>query len=119
MTQCLAPRHATPFVRGRLAFPFPRNHRELLSDLLTPERVKVPLVSQSKDEVLRELVQLAIPSAGEDALERIMSDVRDRAQVRALSRISRILRHEAVREELSHASNAETFLQRLVGAGVP
>ena len=59
----------------------------MLSDLLTPERVKVPLVSQSKDEVLRELVQLAMPSAGEDALKRIMSAVRDRAHVRALGRI--------------------------------
>ena len=165
-------------MRGRLAFPLPRNHREVLSDLLTPERVKVPLVSQSKDEVLRELVQLAMPAAGEDALERIVGAVLDRekllstgigsgiaiphgrtgevdslilaagvapepiafdaldgkpvslfflllgpdsaagAHVRALGRISRILRHEAVREELSHASNAESFLQRLVGAEV-
>ncbi len=151
----------------------------MLSDLLTPERVKVPLVSQSKDEVLRELVMLAMPSAGEDTLERIVRAVLDRekllstgigsgiaiphgrtgevdelilaagvapepiafdaldgkpvslfflllgpdsaagAHVRALGRISRILRHESVREDLSHALNTESFLQRLVGAEVP
>lgn len=33
----------------------------LLSELLTPERVKVPLVGRSKDEVLRELVDLVVP----------------------------------------------------------
>jgi nitrogen PTS system EIIA component len=150
----------------------------LLSDLLSPERVKVPLVSQSKDEVLRELVTLAMPSADEDVLERIVRAVLDReklqstgigsgiaiphgrtseveeliltagvapepiafdaldgkpvslfflllgpdsaagAHVRALGRISRILRHESVREDLSHAANAESFLQRLLGAEV-
>lgn len=166
-------------MRVGLSFILPRNLRELLSDLLTPERVKVPLVSQSKDEVLRELVMLAMPSAGEDTLERIVRAVLDRekllstgigsgiaiphgrtgevdelilaagvapepiafdaldgkpvslfflllgpdsaagAHVRALGRISRILRHESVREDLSHALNAESFLQRLVGAEVP
>jgi mannitol/fructose-specific phosphotransferase system IIA component (Ntr-type) len=151
----------------------------LLSDLLTPERVKVPLESQSKDEVLRELVQLAMPSASASALESIVTAVLDRekllstgigsgiaiphgrtsevdsliltagvspvpidfdaldgrpvslfflllgpdsaagAHVRALGRISRILRHEAVRDDLSHASSADSFLQRLIGAEVP
>jgi nitrogen PTS system EIIA component len=151
----------------------------LLSDLLSPERVKVPLVSHSKDEVLRELVLLAMPSAGEAALERIVRAVLDRekllstgigsgiaiphgrtseveeliltagvapepiafdaldgkpvslfflllgpdsaagAHVRALGRISRVLRHESVRDDLSHAPDAESFLQRLVGAEVP
>ena len=151
----------------------------MLSDLLSPERVKVPLVSQSKDDVLRELVQLAVPSAGDAARERIVKSVLDRekllstgigsgiaiphgrtgevdllilaagvapepiefdtldgkpvslfflllgpdsaagAHVRALGRISRALRHESVREDLSHATNAESFLQRLIGAEVP
>ena len=151
----------------------------MLSDLLTAERVKVPLVSRSKNEVLRELVQLAMPSADAAASERVMKAVLDRetllstgigsgiaiphgrtgevasliltagvapdpipfdaldgepvslfflllgpdsaagAHVRALGRISRILRHEAVRAELSHAATAEAFLQRLIGAEVP
>jgi nitrogen PTS system EIIA component len=151
----------------------------VLSDLLIPERVKVPLASTSKNEVLRELVQLAVPSAGTVARERILTAVLDReallstgigsgiaiphgrtgeveslilaagvapdpidfdaldakpvslfflllgpesaagAHVRALGRISRILRHESVRLELSRATNAESFLQRLIGAEVP
>lgn len=162
-----------------LALILTRNLRELLSEFLSPERVKVPLLSQSKDEVLRELVMLAMPSAGDAALERIVRAVLDRekllstgigsgiaiphgrtgevdalilaagvapepiafdaldgkpvslfflllgpdsaagAHVRALGRISRILRHESVREDLSHAPNAESFLERLVGAEVP
>jgi nitrogen PTS system EIIA component len=151
----------------------------VLSDLLTPERVKVPLASTSKNEVLRELVQLAVPLADTAARERIVTAVLDRetllstgigsgiaiphgrtgevdslilaagvapdpidfdaldakpvslfflllgpesaagAHVRALGRISRILRHEAVRDDLSRATNAESFLQRLIGAEVP
>ncbi len=150
----------------------------MLSDLLTPERVKVPLVSHTKDEVLRELVQLAMPSASPAALETMVTAVLDRekllstgigsgiaiphgrtnevdtiivaagvapepidfdaldgkpvslfflllgpgsaagAHVRALGRISRILRHEAVREDLMHCSTADEFVQRLLGAEV-
>lgn len=156
----------------------PRHRRELLSDLLTPERVKVPLESHTKDEVLRELVQLAMPAADSVALERMVTAVLERekllstgigsgiaiphgrtgevdslilaagvapvpidfealdgrpvslfflllgpesaagAHVRALGRISRIVRHESVRDELSHSTNAEGFLQRLAGAEV-
>ncbi len=165
-------------MKGPLALRLPRHRRELLSDLLTPERVKVPLVSHTKDEVLRELVQLAMPAADPAALERMVSAVLERekllstgigsgiaiphgrtgevdslilaagvapvpidfdaldgrpvslfflllgpesaagAHVRALGRISRIVRHEAVRDELSHATNADGFLQRLAGAEV-
>ena len=150
----------------------------MLSDLLIPERVKVPLASQSKDEVLRELVQLALPSAGPLALENIVGAVLERerllstgigsaiaiphgrtgevdhvvlaagvapspiefdaldgqpvslfflllgpesaagAHVRALGRISRILRNESVREDLAHATSVDAFMQRLVGAEV-
>jgi nitrogen PTS system EIIA component len=53
----------------------------LLSDLLTPERVKVPLAGSSKDEVLRELVQLAVPTAGAVALDSIVTAVRDREKL--------------------------------------
>jgi nitrogen PTS system EIIA component len=151
----------------------------LLSDLLTPERVKVPLESQSKDDVLRELVQLAMPSADRAARDRVVAAVLAReallstgigsgiaiphgrtsevdtitltaglapspidfdaldgkpvslfflllgpasaagAHVRALGRISRILRHESVRDDLNHAASADVFLERLVGAEVP
>lgn len=151
----------------------------MLSDLLTLERVKVPLVSRSKDDVLRELVHLAIPSASPAALESVVTAVLERekllstgigsgiaiphgrtslvesviltagvapqpidfdaldgqpvslfflllgpetaagAHVRALGRISRILRHEAVRDDLNRATTADAFLERLVGAEVP
>jgi mannitol/fructose-specific phosphotransferase system IIA component (Ntr-type) len=102
----------------------------VLSDLLSPERVKVPLTSQSKDEVLRELVPLAVPSAGPVARDSIIGAVLDRewllstgigsgiAHVRALGRISRILRNEAVRDDLAHATSAESFVQRLEGVEV-
>lgn len=166
-------------MKGQLVCTFPQNHRALLSDLLTPERVKVPLVSRSKDEVLRELVLLALPSASPAALDGIVKAVMDRetllstgigsgiaiphgrtsevdsvilaaglaptpidfdaldgkpvslfflllgpesaagAHVRALGRISRILRHEAVRDDLNRATSADAFLDRLVGAEVP
>jgi mannitol/fructose-specific phosphotransferase system IIA component (Ntr-type) len=151
----------------------------LLSDLLTLERVKVPLTSRSKDEVLRELVQLALPLADAAARERTVTAVLDReallstgigvgiaiphgrtsdvdaiiltaglapegvdfealdgrpvtlfflllgpvdgagAHVRALGRISRILRHESVRDALNAAASAEEFMELLVGAEVP
>jgi nitrogen PTS system EIIA component len=148
----------------------------VLSDLLTLERVKVPLASRTKDDVLRELVQIAMPSAGPIALESTVSAVLERerlgstgigsgiaiphgrtsdvdatllaagvsphpidfdaldgrpvslfflllgpesaagAHVRALGRISRILRHENVRADLMESTSAEGFLNRLVGA---
>ncbi|HYW51959.1 MAG TPA: PTS sugar transporter subunit IIA [Gemmatimonadaceae bacterium] len=151
----------------------------MLADLLSLERIKVPLVSQSKDEVLRELVQLAMPSAGAAALERMVRSVLDRetllstgigsgiaiphgrtgevgsiivaagrasqpidfdaldgrpvtlfflllgpesaagAHVRALGRISRILRHESIRDDLNAAATADEFMNVLVGAEVP
>jgi nitrogen PTS system EIIA component len=148
----------------------------VLSDLLSAERVRVPLRSQSKDGVLRELVQLAMPQAEPAALDRTLNAVRDReallstgigsgvaiphgrtdqvdslivaagvtataidfaaldgkpvslfflllgpdsaagAHVRALGRISRIVRHESIRGELTSAATREDFLQRLMGA---
>jgi mannitol/fructose-specific phosphotransferase system IIA component (Ntr-type) len=39
--------------------------------------------------------------------------------VRALGRISRILRHESVRDALNEAGSAEEFMELLVGAEVP
>ncbi len=148
----------------------------MLPDLLIPERVKVPLASRSKDEVLRELVQLAMPSADAAALDSVVGAVLERekllstgigsgiaiphgrtnqvasliltagvapvpidfdaldgkpvslfflllgpestagAHVRALGRISRIVRHEAVRDELTRAQSAGAFVGHLVAA---
>lgn len=142
------------------------------------ERVKVPLVSQSKDDVLRELVELAVPAASAVARDRIVQAVLDReallstgigsgiaiphgrtgevqrimlaagrapvpidfgalddrpvtlfflllgpesaagAHVRALGRISRILRHESVRNDLNAATTPAAFMDFLVGAEV-
>ena len=177
--QDVAHARATPAVRGPLAFILPRHHRALLYDLLTLERVKVPLAGHSKDEVLRELVQLAMPSADAAARDRTVQAVLDReallstgigvgiaiphgrtsdvddiiltaglapdpidfdaldgrpvslfflllgperaagAHVRALGRISRILRHESVRDGLNASSSAEEFMELLVGAEAP
>jgi len=50
----------------------------LLSELLTPERVKVPLSGRSKDDVLSELVALAMPSASASDTESILESVRAR-----------------------------------------
>lgn len=150
----------------------------MLSDLLIPERVKVPLASQSKHDVLRELVELAMPAAGAAARETIVGVVLERekllstgigsgiaiphgrttqvgavvlaagrtahpldfdsldgkpvsvfflllgppnaagAHVRALGRISRLLRHEVVRDQLTRAATADAFLEHLVDAEV-
>jgi nitrogen PTS system EIIA component len=148
----------------------------VLSDLLSAERVRVPLRGQSKNDVLRELVQLAMPHADPAALDRVLSAVLEReallstgigsgvaiphgrtnqvdelivaagvtstaidfsaldgkpvslfflllgpdsaagAHVRALGRISRVVRHETVRGALAAAETREDFLQRLIGA---
>ncbi len=148
----------------------------MLPDLLIPERVKVPLASHSKDDVLRELVQLAMPAAGSAVLDSVVDAVRARetlsstgigsgiaiphgrtnqvdslvlaagiarvpidfdaldgkpvslfflllgpestagAHVRALGRISRMLRHESVRDALMHATSASAFVGHLVTA---
>lgn len=142
----------------------------LLSELLTAARVKVPLGSRTKGEVLRELVQLvAAENSGADA-EAILASVLERedvlstgigggiaiphgktpqvsrltlvagvakegidfdaldgqpvqlffllvgpesasgAHVKALSRISRLLRREDLRARLAQASSPDAFL---------
>jgi len=57
------PRHAINFTKLHLRWE-PRSIFEprralLLSDLITPERIKIPLESTNKDDLLRELVDLA------------------------------------------------------------
>lgn len=141
----------------------------LLSELLSPDRVKVPLAATRKDDVLRELVDLvartpddareilaavhdrerelstgvgggiAIPHARTSRVEQLVMaagiarspvefDALDGqpvelffllvgpessagAHVRALARISRLLRREALRASLRSAGSADAFLQ--------
>jgi PTS system fructose-specific IIA component len=49
----------------------------LLSRLLTPDRIKVPLTSRDKPSVLRELVELLAGSSGADATDLLLA-VRER-----------------------------------------
>jgi mannitol/fructose-specific phosphotransferase system IIA component (Ntr-type) len=49
----------------------------LLSQLLTPDRIRVPLVSRDKPSVLRELVDLLVTTSGGDAGD-ILHAVRER-----------------------------------------
>lgn len=142
----------------------------LLSELLAPERVRVPLGSRTKDDLLRELVELAAGERGPAAVDAILQSVREREQVlstgigegvaiphgktplidslvlaagvcaapvdfdaldgrpvelcfmligpesaagahvKALSRISRLLRRDTLRDALRRSDSAEAFL---------
>lgn len=95
---------------------FTRHPRALLSDLLTPERVKVPLVSRSRAVALRELVPLAMPSASEDTRARTVTAALERE---ALGRTSHAIRLDFVREQPNGAATAEGFLDQLVGGEAP
>ena len=53
----------------------------LLSELLAPSRVRVPLRSQTKDDLLRELVELAVGERDPAAVASILESVREREQV--------------------------------------
>jgi mannitol/fructose-specific phosphotransferase system IIA component (Ntr-type) len=143
----------------------------LLSELLAPERVRVPLTSRTKDDLLRELVELAAGGRAAADVAAILQSVRDREQVlstgigggvaiphgktplvdelvvaaglcarpvefesldgapvelcflligpesaagahvKALSRISRLLRRDTLREALRDVTSAEEFLR--------
>ena len=141
----------------------------LLSELLSPDRVKVPLHGRTKDDLLRELVALvartpddareilaavhdrerelstgvgggvAIPHARSSRVEQLVMaagvapspvdydaldgqpvelffllvgpDSAAGAHVRALARISRLLRREPLRASLRNASDAGAFLE--------
>lgn len=142
----------------------------LLTELLSADRIKVPLCSRNKNDVLEELVALAVPQAAPEARRAILTAVREREQVlstgigggvaiphgktplvdqlvmaagvapagvdydaldgapvqlffllvgpesaagahvKALSRISRLLRRETVRAELRDAASSAAFL---------
>jgi PTS system nitrogen regulatory IIA component len=147
-----------------------------LTDLLTADRVKVPLAGRTKDDVLRELVELAVRDRGHAVVAAVTGAVREREQllstgigggiaiphgksseldevivaagvspdgvefdsldgrpvtlffllvgpesaagslVKSLSRISRILRRDGVREALRDARTGDDFLRVLAGA---
>ena len=147
----------------------------LLTDLLTIDRIRIPLESSTKDDVLRELVQV-ITSNSEDEPAEVLRAVREREAVlstgigngvaiphgksaqipelmmaagrtaapiefdsldgqpvqllfmlvgpetaagphiKALSRISRLIRRDSVREQLINAQTAEEFYQGLKDA---
>lgn len=53
----------------------------LLSELLSADRVKVPLVSRTKGDVLRELVELAAGERTDMAPDSILASVREREAV--------------------------------------
>ena len=148
----------------------------LLSELLSADRVKVPLAGRSKDDLLRELVELAVPSRDPAVREAVLAAVRERerelstgigggvaiphaktpfvdqlvmaagiapsavdfdaldgqpvhlffllvgpesaagAHVKALARISRLLRRESLRSALRTAGSGEAFLQVVRGS---
>ena len=143
----------------------------LLSELLTADRVRVPLGSRTKDEILRELVQLAVGDRDAAVIDAVLAAVREReavlstgigsgvaiphgktpvvdglimaagvagdpvefdaldaqpvelfflligpesasgAHVKALSRISRLLRREPLRQALRESASSAEFLQ--------
>ncbi len=53
----------------------------LLTDLLTPERIRIPLHAQSKDDILRELVQVVSVTDHLDAAAEVLRAVREREAV--------------------------------------
>jgi fructose-specific phosphotransferase system IIA component len=52
-----------------------------LTELLSPERIKIPLVSSSKDEILSELVEVVGHNAAVRDLEEVLRAVREREEV--------------------------------------
>ena len=50
----------------------------LLSDLVTPERVKLPLAGRTKDEVLRELVDVVVPDQDQSVRDAIVESLNER-----------------------------------------
>lgn len=53
----------------------------LLSDLLTPDRIKIPLQSESKDDLLRELVEVVGRTTPVSDLSDVLRAVREREEV--------------------------------------
>ncbi len=53
----------------------------LLTDLLTPERIRIPLRARSKDDLLRELVQVVSDAGNAEASAEVLRAVREREAV--------------------------------------
>ena len=53
----------------------------LLSELLTEDRVRIPLGGRNKDDLLRELVGLATAGQGPDVADAVLAAVREREGV--------------------------------------
>jgi len=53
----------------------------LLSDLLAPTRVKVPLAARDKEGVLRELLALALPDRDPDTLAAVLDALQQREEL--------------------------------------
>jgi PTS system nitrogen regulatory IIA component len=143
----------------------------LLTELLSADRIRIPLGSRTKDELLRELVELATQGQPPAAVDAILASVRERelelstgigegiaiphgrtslidqlvmsagvtptpvdydaldgkpvelffllvgpesasgAHVKALARISRLLRRDALRQQLRSAETGDAFLR--------
>jgi mannitol/fructose-specific phosphotransferase system IIA component (Ntr-type) len=148
----------------------------LLAELLSPERIAVPLRSRTKEDVIQELAELAARGRGAAVAESIAAAVRQREaelstgigdgvavphgrtpavddlvlvagvsqvpidydaidgkpvqlffllvspesasskHVRALSRLSRLLRRRALRDELRATSSSEAFLRLVLAS---
>jgi fructose-specific phosphotransferase system IIA component len=52
-----------------------------LTELLSPERIRIPLVSSTKDEILSELVEVVGHNASVRDLEEVLRAVREREEV--------------------------------------
>ena len=68
----------------RVRFPTPTcddGAAVLLSELLSADRIKVPLGGLTKDDLLKELVDLAAPTADQSAKEAILAAVQEREQL--------------------------------------
>jgi mannitol/fructose-specific phosphotransferase system IIA component (Ntr-type) len=149
-----------------------------LTELLTPDRIRIPLAARTKDDLLRELVDAVASQESDSEREEMLRAVREReavlstgigqgvaiphgkssvigdlrmaagraeepvdfdaldgqpvslffllvgpeaaagAHIKALSRISRLIRESAVREKLIAARSAEEFLTALREAEV-
>lgn len=145
----------------------------LLTDLITPERIKIPLEATEKEDLLRELVEVATRSDRSEDADDVLRAVREReavlstgigngvaiphgkspavdelrmvagytaepvdfdaldgqpvrlffllvgpesaagAHIKALSRISRLVRRDDVRQRLLDAPDAEAFFRTL------
>jgi mannitol/fructose-specific phosphotransferase system IIA component (Ntr-type) len=53
----------------------------LLLDLISPRRIKIPLEGRTKDELLRDLVELVTHDDGADLYQAVLNSVREREAV--------------------------------------